>query len=292
MTLGQLPGVAWVGLVLGATYALIGLGWVIIYRATKVLNFATAEFFVLGGFLLYWTNHTLGIEFYPAALMAVAMAAVLSGAMYGLLVRPLAGAAPFSTVLLTLGMAILLDSMITAIWGATPLTIKPPFPVSSAHILGVPVSVGQLATLSLAVVVACGLAAILKRTRFGIHMRSVAEQPLLASQSGIDVVRSGVAAWAIAGGILALGGVLYASQSAVTETSESFALQALAAAFIGGLDSVGGALLGGLLLGVMESVITQWVSGSIGDASVFALLLVFVLFRPAGLVGKVEARRV
>jgi branched-chain amino acid transport system permease protein len=292
MTFGQAPSVFWVGLTLGATYALIGLGWVIVFRATKVLNFATASFFVLGAYLCYWMNNTLGVNIYVAVVAAMLASGVITGVTYLMLLRPLAGAQTFSTVLMTLGVALILDNLMTAIWGATPLVMKSPLSTAPHKLLGVPVSAAQLTQVALAVAVACAMTVGLRRTRFGVHMRSAAENPLLASQSGINIVRSGAIAWAAAGAVLALGGILYASQNSVTETSETFALQALAAAFVGGLDSVPGALLGGLLLGELEAFMTQWVSGSVGDASVFAVLLVFIIFRPTGLMGTLEARRV
>jgi branched-chain amino acid transport system permease protein len=220
------------------------------------------------------------------------MAALINGAIFAALLRPLAGAPHFSSVLLTLGIALVLDNFMTYVWGATPLFLDIPFSTASKKFLGAPVTIGQGATVGFAIVVALLLAFALRRTRFGIQMRSVAERPLLASQSGINIVASGIAAWAVAGGILALGGMLYASQNTVSLSAETLAVQALAAAFVGGLDSIPGALVGGLSLGVVEAVVTQWTSGSIGDASVFALLLVFVLLRPAGLIGTLEARRV
>ncbi len=277
---------------LGAIYLLIGLSWVIIYRATRVLNFATGQMLLFGA-LLFWTfSMALGLHPIVAILLAAVGNAVLSMATYDLLLKPLAGRPVFSQIIVTVGFAIVLTTAMTLIWGNQAKTLDRPFE-------RVPIRIGEavltnmdLMIVGISLVVFLALLAFLQWSRPGRQMRATAESPLLASQSGINIGRVIRLSWAFAGVTMALGGVGFAYLTVITPNLVELGLRGIAPALIAGLDNVKGVVIGAFAMAVLENLAAYYFGGDVRNVVPFIVILAVLMIRPYGLFGSAEIRRV
>lgn len=292
MKLEILPDLIVSSFVLGGAYTLIALGWVIIYRATQVLNFASGQFSALGSFLFYWLLVTLGLPFLVSAFGAVALIALVGILIYFVMLRPLAGQPIWSPVIMTLGLSTALTNLMALVWGSGSFSLPPPIPSQVYSFGTVRVLNLGLAIVVLALVVYLGFIAFSRFSRLGIQMRAAAERPLLASQSGININLLFALGWGISGVVALLAGVTYSYTTILSMSISSIALRGLAPALIGGLDSIEGVVLGAFLVALLENFGVTLFGGAARDATVFAVLLVMLALRPYGFFGTPEVRRV
>jgi branched-chain amino acid transport system permease protein len=287
-------GTAVAGIVNGAYYALLGLAIALIYRTTAVANFAQGELGTLGTFImvLYVSKLPLG----PAAqlLVSVLISAGVSGVAYVALLRPRRDADPLNLTVRTLGLFTLIHAVTLYLWGANePYTVQGLFPAGNVDIGGFRLAYDQIGTLVIAAMLGVALFALFRFTRVGLAMRSVAMNADVASMLGIDVDRIALVVWIISGAIGALVAMLIAPVSFLgTGLMQPYILKAFTAAVLGGLNSFPGVVLGGLLLGVIESFAATWVSIHLREPFTFAILLLVLLFKPAGLFGRQHVGRV
>ena len=278
---------------LAATYALVAIGWVLIFRATGILNFATGEYLVLGSYLVFWFVISIGVPFLIGLVLGLLLTAVISALMYASVLRPLQGEALFGPVMVTFGVAILMASIMTMIWGAHARVFTLPFDNNSYDLPGGAfVTTYGLATIATAIVVYGGLISFFRFSRFGTQMRATAANPLLASQRGINITLVFLVAFGMAMAFAALGGISFAASNVLTPAIAGLGLRAIAPALIGGLDSIGGALIGSIIVALVESMAVTQFGGGVRNASVFAVLLLTLAIRPHGLFGTPEIRRV
>jgi branched-chain amino acid transport system permease protein len=277
---------------LAAIYALIALAWVFIYRATGMLNFATGSYVALAAFLMYSLVQQAGLPYGLALVLAVLIVALLAALVYLAVLRPLAGQHVFSPIVVTIGISIILTAVMSIVWG-TGNTVLPGPVADKAY------SVGQLyltrygiALIAVSLAMLAAALTFLRFSRVGIHMRATAENSLLASQRGINIGGVFAMAFAVAGISVALGGVGAAQTSALSPDLATLGLRAIAPALIGGMDSVGGALAGALVVAFIESFAVTEFGGTSRDIAVFLTLLVALVVRPYGLFGTAEVRRV
>jgi len=278
-------------LVLASIYALICCGYVLIYRVSRVVSLAHGELMMLGAYGLYATaslfsGHPLG------ALAAAALLAIVLGvAVYFLLMRHMTGEMVLAAVLTTIALGILLRGAIVLVWGA-----QEQHPL---HVLGwrnVALSVGPSAKISavgLTLVLATatvylGLWLFLRRTRWGIRMRAVGQNPLLAAQRGIGLHGIYALAWSLATFTGGLVGMLIASDSALDQGMVVIGLKAFPAALVGGLDSLLGTLFGALIVATAEVLLIHYVNPLLADVVPFLVLLATLIVRPWGLRGTRE----
>jgi len=278
-------------LVLASIYALICCGYVLIYRVSRVVSLAHGELMMLGAYGLYATaslfsGHPLG-ALAAAALLAI----VMGGLAYFLLMRHMTGEMVLAAVLTTIALGILLRGVIVLVWGA-----QEQHPL---HVLGwrnVALPVGPSAKISavgLTLVLATaavylGLWVFLRRTRWGIRMRAVGQNPLLAAQRGIGLHGIYALAWSLATFTGGLVGMLIASDSALDQGMVVIGLKAFPAALVGGLDSLLGTLLGALIVATAEVLLIHYVNPLLADVVPFLVLLATLIVRPWGLRGTRE----
>jgi branched-chain amino acid transport system permease protein len=279
--------------VLAGSYILVSLGWVMIFRATQVLNFATGEMMAFGAYIFYGLVVAKHLPLGIALPLGLLIAAVFAGMVYLGLVRRLVTQPPFVVVVLTIGVSIVVTGMIAIVAGPQNDVLPPLFHNASYALPGgghLPL-IGLVTTLVALGVVGL-LLAFFRFTDFGIQMRAAAELPALASRSGINVNLIFLISWAIAGVLTALGGISYGYTNVVSPGVSQLGLQGIAPALVGGFGSIGGTVFGSVIVAVIENIGVRYLGGGSDQAVVFAVLLVFVLFRPTGLFGTTEIRRV
>lgn len=284
-----------IGLTEGSIYALVAVGFVILYRSTKVFNFAQGSFMAIGAYLLLTFHDTWRL---PWAIACVASAAVLAAiglGIYVVIFRHLFGVDQFVAVIATFGLSLLLLVGTQIIWGPNETTLSPPdflrgsnyFSIAHSIVPAVDVYIVLTSWLLIAVI---GI--FLYRSRVGVHMRATADSPLLAANLGINIHWTSALAWALTAVCAGVAGMSYGLTTAIDPTSfQNIGLVAFAAILIGGINSIGGALLGGLTLGLVEGAATVTFGGQWSDVVAFSCLLGVLLIRPSGLFGRVSALR-
>ncbi len=286
------------GLCLGAIYALVALGFVTIFRATGVINFAQGSLLLLGAYVIGRLHDSIG--FWPAVLVGIAAAAVVSMLVDVVLIRRIRAADLGTLAILTLGIDILLLTELTRRIGTDVLNIGAPWGSDVVEFLGIRIPASRVIAGGVAMVLVAGFWAAFKFTDWGIAMRSAAEDGETASLMGIRLNRVAAAAWAMAGALGAIGGLFLTSFPAagVTGGVGLVALAAIPAVVLGGFDSPAGAVVGGLIIGVV-SVLTagyqqelSFLGRGLGGVAPYVVMLLVLLVRPSGLFGTREITRV
>lgn len=280
-----------VGLAIGSAYSLMAVAVVLVYSGTKVLSLAIGE---IGAFALYaslyWHGH--GVfgwrpSVFEAALLAIALGGLLGVVVERLVMRPLVGRPPLDGLVATLAVALFLALLELRIYGLDPFAAPSPVGTGSVTIGGATLTFTQLALLGLAAVVAVGLYLFLSRTSFGLATRATTSDATVARLLGVKVNRVYVFSWGIAGMLAGAAAALLAPIiGSLTPFSLTTALlSALAGAVIGGLDSLGGAILGSLAVGMVNGIVGSRVDPTTSAGVVFAAVLLTLLVRPQGLFG-------
>jgi branched-chain amino acid transport system permease protein len=288
------------GISLGSIYALICLGFVVIYRSTGVINFAQGGLVVLGAYLTHQLVVRMGLPF--AAGMALAMLAV---AAFGLLLervvlRPMVGQPAFASILVTLGVLFVIEQVCSAIWGYEVLLMGDPWGVQTVALAGATVKVADLWTIGAAVATLAAFFALFRLTTIGVAMRAGASDAEAALAHGISPGAIHGVSWAIAGAVAVVAGVLLAAgPKGVDLTLAAVAFRAFPAMILGGLDSAEGAVAGGLVIGLTEvftaaylTPAAPWLGANFHVVMPYLVMIVILLIRPYGLFGREEVRRV
>jgi len=286
------------GLFLGAIYALVALGFVTIFRATGVINFAQGSVLLLGAYVIGRLDDSIG--FWPAALVGILAAALASLLVDVLLIRRVRDADLGTLAILTLGVDILLLTELTRQIGTDVINIGAPWGDDVVEVAGIRVAESRVLAGAVALVLVAALAAAVKLTDWGVAMRSAAEDGETASLMGIRLNRVAAGAWALAGALAAIGGLFLTSFPAagVTGGIGLVALAAIPAVVLGGFDSPGGAVIGGLVIGVVSVLCSgyqdelSFLGRGTGAVAPYVVMLLVLLVRPSGLFGTRELTRV
>jgi branched-chain amino acid transport system permease protein len=281
-------------LVPASLYALVSVGFVIVYRSTKVLDFAQGQLVLIGGFGAF----TLAQFFHGNALWtlitAIAGSLVLGGLIYLLVLRPLLNAGTLVLVMLTIALSIVLTSVASIVWGVNTRFIKLNVPQQAIHLgSSITLSAVGVGTIIAAIVVIGGATLALRYTRFGAATRAAAENPLLATYRGVNVAAVAATTWGFAMATAMLAGVSFSMQTGLSANdAETLGFAAFPAVLVGGLDSMGGALVGSLVLAEIQGLGVRYVGANFSEPIGYLLLLAFLLFRPTGLFGSRDILRV
>jgi branched-chain amino acid transport system permease protein len=287
------------GLALGSRYALVALGFVVIFKATGVINFAQGALVTLGAYLAYNFGQTWELPFVLALVMAVAVGALTGIVVQRLLLRRMVGRPVFAVIMITIGLLFLLDQIVTSIWGYEALDLGDPWGIDTTSVGGVVLAVKDLWAIVLAAGVLFGFFVFFKYSRMGVAMRACALDQEAALARGISVRRVFAWSWGIAGGVAALAGVsLGSGPGAVTPSLGLIALAAFPAMILGGLDSPKGAVIGGLLIGVTQTLTAGYqpqhaafLGHNFHVVMPYVLMIAILLIRPYGLFGTREVQR-
>jgi len=279
------------GLTSGSIYALVAVGLAVIYRATRVINFAHGEFVVIGALTATTLVDPTGLPLVAAVFIGVAASGAAGFFLERLVVRPMSDKPVFVLILCTLGCSIVFRGAAMLIWGKDPLRLPPfsgetPWRIGGAAIL--PQTLWVLGVTALAMIL-IGLA--LQRTAYGKAIRACAENPSAASLVGIDVKTMISWTYVVSASLGGLAGTLISPIAALDfQSGLLLAIKALTAAIIGGLDRISGVVFGGLILGVIEAYASVYISSVMKDALAFGILIVLLIIRPQGLFGLQRAR--
>ena len=286
------------GLSLGAIYALIALGYTMVYGELRIINFAHSDVFMVGAFIGYFAGKHLPHHSYAGGLAAMAAAmigcAILGIAIERLVYRPLRGGPTLNVLITAIGMSLFLEYTGQLLFGATPRAFPPIFPEKLIQVRGLIVSMNQLIVIVVATLLMIALQFAVFRTKIGTAMRAVALNPKAAQLVGIniDVVISFT--FGVGSALAAAGGVLYALNYPSIDPLMGVVpgLKAFVAAVLGGIGNIPGATLGALILGLVETFVdgSRW--STYKDAIAFAILIGILLFRPAGLLGRMTTEKV
>lgn len=273
---------------LGTTYALLAAGIVILYKASRVVNFAHGELAIVGGYVFYSSRMLAGDDPLLAGLASTVVSVLFGVVIYFALMRRLIGEATYVGAMVTIGLAIVLKALIVIVWRSQSLGLDVgrrtihTFP-GGGNVLAI-----DAATVAAGVLFFAGLSVFFNRTRLGRQFRGAAENPLLASQRQVNVNLILAFAWALAVFSACLAGVLYGSRSMLAPQSTVVGISGLTAALVGGLDSVRGAAIGGLFVAATIFLTARMIDPALSDAVPFVILLVVMTLRPWGLFGTRE----
>jgi branched-chain amino acid transport system permease protein len=285
------------GLGTGSIYALLGIGFVIIYKSTQVISFAQPALMVTGAVLVSYM--VLELNFYLAVALAIAAVALLALSLERVVLRPMVGKPVFAIVIITLGLDITIRVVVNGFIGRDVRQVGDPWGLRTVDIGGIAVQVRYLAMMLTMAVVVAALYAFFRYSRMGLAMRAAAFDQEAALAQGVSVGAVFALSWAIAGGLAALAGMFVATGAGVDQQTWIIALKALPAIVLGGLDSVEGAVAGGLIVGVVESLVgtyqgeyAPWLGQNFAVVSPYVVMLLVLLVRPYGLFGTREVERV
>jgi branched-chain amino acid transport system permease protein len=280
------------GVAVGCIYGLVALGFVLIYKATELVNFAQGDLMMLGAFTCYMFVVWYGISYWPAFAFAVGIIALFGAGLDLLILRRVIGQPQFAVVMLTIGLGAIFRSFASMAWGTEIYTLPTPFSARQTMISGVSVS-HEYVSIILGTVILCGLLyAFFTRTRLGIAMQAASQNQLAAYYMGIPVKRVFSLIWAISAGVAAIAGVLLAPISLIDINLGFIGLKAFAAAVLGGFGSIPGALAGGLVIGLIELFSGAYLPQGFKDVAAYVVLLVVLVVRPQGMFGTVGRKRV
>lgn len=287
------------GLALGARYALVALGFVVIYRATGVINFAQGGLVALGAYLTYHFNQRVELDFAVSVLIALALCGLAGVLVERLLLRHMVGQPAFAVIMVTIGLLFVIEQLIPTLWGYEAHNLGDPWGVETRDVASLSVAVRDLWTLGLAAIALGGFFLLDRYTRYGLAMRATALDQEVALAQGISARRVFALSWAIAGVVAALAGVTLASGAAAVNPTISFiALAAFPAMILGGLDSPLGAVIGGMVIGVTQTLTAgyqpehaAWLGANFHVVMPYVVMVLILLVRPYGLFGTPEVHR-
>ncbi len=281
------------GLALGCVYGLIALGFVLIYKATEVVNFAQGELMMLGGFFAYTYIGILGFSYWTGFLLAVLSLGVVGMLIERVVIRPILGFPQFAIVMATIGLGFLLRAVAGMIWGIDDLRIDTPFSTGVVRIGGLVLSYDKLSVIVATFILCIVLWVFFNKTRLGTAMRATSENMLAAYYMGIPVKRVVSLIWAISAMVAACAGVLLAPITFInSNVGLALGLKAFPAAVLGGFGSIPGALVGGLIIGVIEVLSGFYLPQGWKDVAPYLVLLIMLLVKPEGLFGALGRKKV
>jgi branched-chain amino acid transport system permease protein len=285
------------GLGFGSVYALLAVSFVIIYKSSKVISFAQPALMLAGAVAVSYLAGPVG--FYLAVPLAAIAIAMLGWGLERTTIRPMIGRPVFVVAIITLGLDIAIRVVVNVFIGPDVRNVGDPWGLSTVDVLGLPVQERYIAMAVVLLVVGGALFAFFRYSRYGLAMRASSLDQETALVQGVPVGSMTALAWAMAAGIAAVAGAFVGAGGGVDQSTWVIALKALPAIIIGGLDSIGGAVVGGLLVGLVESFFATyqgeylpWLGQNFSLVSPYVLLLVVLLVRPYGLFGTREVERV
>ena len=288
------------GLGIGSTYALLAVGFVVIYRATEVVNFAQPALMILGAYFTSWFVIGLGMPFPAGVLAAMIVMAGIGAVTERVAMRPLVGQPVFSAAMVTVGVFIVLTMVASRLIGPDILTVGDPWGLERVEVGGFAVFQIDLAKIAISLGAISAVGVLLKRSRIGLAMRATSLDQETALAQGVNVGRMFSLAWAMSVGLAALAGMLIGTGAGGIEaTTALVALKALPVIIVGGIDSIQGAVVAGLFIGVAESLTrtyqpeyAPWLGANFDVVVPYLILIVGLMVRPYGLFGTPEVQRV
>lgn len=283
------------GITTGGVYALVALGFVLIYKATNIINFATGEFMMIGAYICYTMMVGLGLPAIPAFLLVMLVASLLGYLVERVILRHMLGQPIISIIMVTIGLSFILKGMAEMIWSSDFKSLPRLFPRA-------PIIFGDIVVLSnmfYGFLIALGtviiFALVFKYAKIGVAMRATANDQTASFSMGINVKTMFTLAWAFGAIAASLGGIIIGNIGGIQPTLGAIGLKIFPIVILGGLDSIGGAIIGGLIVGIIENLaggyLDPYFGGGVKELSPFVVLVIILMVKPYGLFGKEEIER-
>jgi len=280
------------GLGQGCLYGLIALGFVLIYKATEIVNFAQGDLMMMGAFFAVTYAGILGLPFWLAFLLTIVSMAVFGYLLDMLVIRSMIGESQFSVIILTISIGFILRAVAGGIWGSDILSLETPYSGKMAHIGGLIIGQEYLVVIAGTIVLSLALYLFFRYSSLGIAMQAASQNQLAAYYMGIPVKRVFSLIWAISALVAAVAGTLTAPISLVSPQMGFIGIKAFAAAVIGGFGSLPGALIGGLIIGSSEQLAGTYLPTGFQEISAYAIMFLVLTVRPQGLFAQIQQKKV
>ena len=289
----MIPQLVASGLALGSIYALIALSLVLINKATDVVNFAQGEMAMFGTFICFWVLTQTGLPLIAVLILAAPIGALLGMITERVAIRPLASAPPVNALIATIGLWMIFHHAAGWIWGYDPVRFPSLFSPQPVSVLGALVAQNSLGIIGVSLLVVVVLYLFFEYTRMGIGMRAASMNRRAAQLMGVNVGRVALVAWALAASISVVAGFLVAPLTFLDfEMMFSVLLKAFAGAILGGFNSLPGAVVGCLVIGVVENLFAAYISTAFKDTFAFGIIIAVLMVRPEGLFTRRIAKKV
>ncbi|GGF76598.1 branched-chain amino acid ABC transporter permease [Azorhizobium oxalatiphilum] len=285
------------GLIIGTLYGVVGMCFVLIYKASQVVNFAQGEFLLIGAWACWWLLTYWQIPFFWGFLISIAFMMVFGLVLQMLVLRPLIGEPIISVIMVTIGLSIFFQALMKWMFGTFAQPFPPIFSVQRVEILGLQVQTAYLMSTAVSLAIMAGFAWFFKYSRIGLAMRATAYSQQVAQSLGISVRQMFALSWGISAAVSAVAGVVVGIVNGVSSALSYFGIKVFPAVILGGLDSIFGAVVGGLIIGVLENVAHYFDSqflkwGNLYEIAPFYALILILMIKPYGLFGTRDIERV
>ena len=285
------------GLIVGTLYGVVAMCFVLIYKASKVVNFAQGEFLLIGAWVCWFLLTRYQVPFYLGFLITLAFMMMLGLMVQVIVLRPMIGEPTISVIMATIGLSIFFQAMMKWMFGVFAQPFPQIFATQSVDVLGLKVQTVYVVSMLVSLAVMAGFAYFFKFSRMGLAMRATAFDQQVAQSLGISVRQVFALSWAISAMVSAIAGVTVGIVNGVSSALSFFGIKVFPAVILGGLDSIVGAVLGGIIIGVLENlshfVDRQYLNwGNLYEIVPFYVLIIFLMIKPYGLFGTRDIERV
>jgi len=282
------------GVAQGCVYALVALGFVLIYKATETVNFAQGDLMMLGGFFALTASVIMGWPYWATILFAVAAMAIVGMLIERVVLRPVLGQPAFTVVMITIGVGYALRGVVTMVpgWGTDTYTFPTPFADGTFKLGEVIFAVQQVAVILMTAALVAALYVFFRFSKLGVAMQATSQNQLAAAYMGIPVRRVNMMIWGLSAGVAAFAGILLAPVTFVHSNMGFIGLKAFPAAVVGGFGSVPGAIVGGLIIGLVEAFAGRYMPEGFKDIAAYVVVLAVLLIKPSGIFGETAKKKV
>ncbi|MBX6373636.1 MAG: branched-chain amino acid ABC transporter permease [Acetobacteraceae bacterium] len=297
MELGFLLQLLLNGLIVGALYGVVAMSFVLIYKASQVVNFAQGEFLLVGAWVCWWLLTAWQLPFWLGFLVTLAFMTLFGILLQVVVLRPLIGEPVISVIMITIGLSIFFQALMKWMFGVFAQPFPPVFAVERVRVLGLEVQSVYLFSLAISVAIMLGFWWFFTYSKHGLAMRATAFDQQVAASLGVSVPRVFAMSWAISAVVSAVAGVVVGVVNGVSSALSFYGIKVFPAVILGGLDSIVGAVLGGLIVGVLENL-AQWLDaewlnwGNMYQVAPFYAMILILLIKPYGLFGTETIERV
>lgn len=278
----------------GCVYGLIALGFVLIYKATEAVNFAQGDFMMLGAFITLGFNNAeyMDLPFWISCILAIGIMGLLGYLLDFVVLRRMFGQSQVAVVILTIALGFVIRFIAGVIWGHEPQSLESPMTGVEVRFGGLVLGLDEIVVIAVTIVLTITLFLFFARTKLGVAMQASSQNQLAAYYMGIPVKRIHSMIWALSGIVATIAGILFASKSSIDPNAGLLGIKAFAAAVIGGFGSLPGALLGGLIVGLIEPFSARYMPAGYSQIMPYLLLVLMLFIRPHGILSQVQTKKV
>jgi branched-chain amino acid transport system permease protein len=285
------------GLIVGTLYGVVAMSFVLIYKATQVVNFAQGEFLLIGAWVCWWLLTTYQLPFYLGMSITLVFMLIFGIALQVIVLRPMIGEPIISVIMVTIGLSTVFQAAMKWIFGTNLQPFPPIFATQSVSILGLQIQPVYLMSLAVSLAMMAVMAWFFRSSKYGLAMRATAFNQQVAQSLGVPVKTVFAMAWAISAVVSAVAGVVVAVVNGVSAGLSAYGIKVFPAVILGGLDSIAGAVIGGVIIGLLENLAhfvdsqyLQW--GNLYEIAPFYVLIIILMIKPYGLFGTKDIERI